>query len=109
MAKAKHTVSFNDLINGEKPVLIDFSAEWCGPCKAMHPILREVVSEIGDTAQIVTIDIDHNPAIAEKLGIRAVPTFILFQKGQARWRHSGMQSANALKDVINKAVNNELN
>lgn len=101
-------VSFNDLINGEKPVLVDFSAEWCGPCKAMSPILRQVASEIGDEASIVKIDVDKNPAIAGKMGIRGVPTFILFQEGEPKWRKSGMQSANALSYVIKQAINHQL-
>lgn len=101
-------VSFNELIKGEKPVLVDFSAEWCGPCKAMSPILRKVAAEIGEQASIVKIDVDKNPAIAGKMEIRGVPTFILFQGGEAKWRKSGMQSANALSYVIKQAVDNQL-
>lgn len=104
----KKKVSFNDLINGDKPVLVDFSAEWCGPCKAMAPILKDVAAEVGDQVSIVKIDVDKNPSISRQLGIRGVPTFILYQKGQAKWRSSGMQSAQALTHVIDQAVNNKL-
>ncbi len=95
-------VNFNDLINGDKPVLVDFFADWCAPCKAMGPILQEVAQDVGDKANIVKVDVDRNPQIAGQLGIRGIPTFILFQKGEIVWRQSGMQSAYALTNIINE-------
>lgn len=101
-------VSFQDLINGEQPVLVDFSAEWCGPCKAMAPILREVAGKVNGKAKIVKIDVDRNRNLASQLGIRGVPTFILYQKGEAKWRQSGMQSTQQLTYVIEQALNHQL-
>jgi thioredoxin 1 len=98
--------SFHDLINGDQPLLIDFFAEWCGPCKAMAPVLKELAGEVKGKARIIKIDIDKNQAISTKLGIRGVPTFILYKKGESVWRQSGMQSIHAFKEAIESALEN---
>ncbi|NJN78008.1 MAG: thioredoxin [Saprospiraceae bacterium] len=93
--------NFKDLINSEKPVLIDFSAEWCGPCKMMAPILSELKTKVGDSSTIVKIDVDKNPEIAGALQIRSVPTLVIYQKGELKWRKSGVISAHELEQTLN--------
>lgn len=91
---------FEDLIKSEKPVLVDFFAEWCGPCKAMMPVLEQLKSEVGDNARIVKIDVDKHPELAQQFRIQTVPTFIIFKNSQNLWRHSGMISRAELKRLL---------
>ncbi len=99
----KKKTSFKDLINRKTPTLVQFSAEWCGPCKAMAPILKDVARKVGDKGHIIKIDVDRNPAIAQKFRIMSVPTFMLFQDGKKKWAQPGMQSANSLVQLLEKA------
>ncbi len=95
---------FNDIINGEGVVLIDFFAQWCGPCKAMSPILSNLKQAMGDRLRILKLDIDKNSSLADKYSIKAVPTLLLFKKGKIVWRTSGVQSISELKANIERHI-----
>ena len=95
------SADFDQAVNaGDDVVVVDFFATWCGPCKAMHPVLEELKNEIGDAARIAKIDVDQHEELAARYRIQAVPTFIVFKKGEAVWRHSGVISGKDLKAVI---------
>ncbi len=93
--------SFSKLINQNTPVLVDFKADWCQPCKMMAPVLKQVKHNFKDQIKIIKIDIDKNPAVAQKYGIRGVPTLILFKNGHEVWKQSGVLQANQINAIIN--------
>ncbi len=93
--------SFNQLIQSDKPVLVDFYADWCGPCKAMEPVVKEVARSLDGRARVVKVNIDKMQQIAGTYNVQAVPTFMIFKKGKILWRHPGMADKKTLLDIIN--------
>ncbi len=95
---------FNEIINGDLPVLVDFSAEWCGPCKAMAPILKDLKSATGDKLKVLKVDVDQNQAFAASMQISGVPTLVLYKAGKIVWRQSGVVPLHSLKEIVNKYI-----
>lgn len=94
--------NFNELISGNKPVLVDFFATWCGPCKMMHPILEDLKTKVGDKATIIKIDVDKSQDLSAQYSIQSVPTLMIFKNGKQEWRASGVQSAADLEKELAK-------
>jgi thioredoxin 1 len=92
--------SFNELLNSETPTLVDFKAEWCGPCHAMAPVLKTIAARNKERLRVIKVDIDKNPMAAAQFKIRGVPTFILFHKGNILWRQSGAMSEHTMQDAL---------
>jgi thioredoxin 1 len=96
--------SFNDIINDDTPVLVDFYADWCAPCKMMTPILQQLKSEMGDNLNIIKIDTERNPDVAIKYQVRGIPNLILFHKGQLLWQQAGVVQMPQLKQIIEQKL-----
>ena len=95
-------MTFNEIIHSDKPVLVDFFAEWCGPCKMMTPILKDVKKEVGDGVTIIKVDVDKSPQAAQEYQAQGVPTLILFKNGKPLWRQSGVVPKAGLVGIIKK-------
>ena len=96
--------SFNNIINSETPVLVDFHADWCGPCKMLAPILKQVKEEMGNALKIVKIDVDKNQSLASTYQVRGVPTMVLFKNGKQVWRQSGVLQKNDIVRVVQQHI-----
>ena len=102
METTKKNKSFSDIIQAEPMILVDFFAEWCGPCKMMKPILEELKNKTGDKVKILKVDVDRNPQAAGAFQVKGVPTLILFKKGKVVWKQAGVVPAYQLEKIINQ-------
>jgi len=97
--------NFNTIVNSATPVLVDFSAEWCGPCKAQSPVLAAIAKELDNKLKVIKIDVDKNPGIAARFRVQSVPTLVLFKNGQILWRQSGLVDINSLRNILRPHCN----
>lgn len=97
-------MSFNELINSEKPVLVDFSAEWCGPCKMMAPVLKDIAHKYEGRLSVIKVDVDNNASAAQAYNIASVPTLMIFRSGKVLWRQSGAMPLNAMEKIIDQYI-----
>ena len=96
---------FQEIIKGEIPVLVDFYAEWCSPCKTMNPILKNIKKHFGDKLKIIKINVDNNQQVANKFQVKGIPTFILFQNSEILWKKSGVINENSFVEIIKSYIN----
>ena len=104
--KNKKKLKFKDVINSNKPVLVDFYATWCGPCQALSPVIGEVKKELGTKMRVIKIDVDKKKAISNKYKVKSLPTLAIFQNGKILWRESGMKSKSQLLNIANHYIKN---
>jgi thioredoxin 1 len=97
-------MNFSDIINDDKPVLVDFYADWCGPCKMMPPILKEVKSNLGDQVKIIKIDSDKEIQLSQKYQIRSIPTLMIFKNGKVLWKEAGIKQASELQTILKQYI-----
>lgn len=99
---------FKNIINSSRPVLVDFHADWCGPCKQMPAILKQVKEELREHVRIIKVDVDRNPNIATKYQIRSIPTLMIFKDGEAKWTGNGVRTANEIKALVQEQIDNPI-
>lgn len=97
--------TFQELIKGEVPVLVDFHADWCAPCKIMNPILKNIKKKFGDQLKIIKINIDNNQQVSNKFKVKGIPTFILFKKSEILWKQSGVINESSFTEIIKSKIN----
>jgi len=96
--------TFQEIIKSDQPVLVDFHADWCAPCKTMNPILKNIKKELGDKLKIIKINVDNNQQVANKFQVKGIPTFILFQNSEIKWRQSGVLSETEFLEILNSKI-----